>query len=239
MKLERKAASGPAARMSSMRSRKRSPSPHRRMRRTSGADTCCSERSKYGTPVARMASTSRVGEVGRVEVEQPHPRHPRRHRLDQRDDRLGAHALVAAVAGQVLGDEHDLLGAAGDELVDLVEDLVDRPRALRAAEARDGAEAARLVAALGHLHVGPRGGRPAGGAGSAGRSWAAAGAPRLAAEGDGHAEAGDRVDLGQGLGQLVAVALGHAAGDDELGAVRLAVGQARARCRSTPGGPPR
>ena len=34
----------------------------------------------------------------------------------------------------------------------------------------------------------------------------------------GHAEAGDLVDLGQGGGQLVAVALGHAAGDDEAGA---------------------
>ena len=33
-----------------------------------------------------------------------------------------------------------------------------------------------------------------------------------------HAEAGDLVDLGQRLGQLVAVALGHAAGDDQPGA---------------------
>ena len=32
------------------------PSPQRRMRRTSGRDTCCSDRSKYGTPVRRMAS---------------------------------------------------------------------------------------------------------------------------------------------------------------------------------------
>ena len=43
----------------SMRARNRSPSPQRRMRRTSGADTCWSERSKYGTPVASIASTSR------------------------------------------------------------------------------------------------------------------------------------------------------------------------------------
>ena len=33
------------------------------------------------------------------------------------------------------------------------------------------------------------------------------------------AEAGDLVDLGQGGGELVAVALGHAAGDDEAAAV--------------------
>ena len=42
---------------------------------------------------------------------------------------------------------------------------------------------------------------------------------RLAAEVDRHAEPGHLVDLGQRGGQFVAVALGHAAGDDESGAV--------------------
>ena len=46
-----------AWRMDRMRSRNRSPSPHRRIRLISGRETCCSDRSKYGTPVARMAST--------------------------------------------------------------------------------------------------------------------------------------------------------------------------------------
>ena len=56
MKLERNAASGARSRMSAMRRRKRSPSPHRRMRRSNGLETCWSERSKYGTPVEMTAS---------------------------------------------------------------------------------------------------------------------------------------------------------------------------------------
>src|SRR3546814_15734100 len=64
--------------------------------------------------------------------------------------------------------------------------------ALRAPEARDGAEAAGLVAALGHLHVGPRDrARRAGQA-----EQVEGGARRLAglsAERDRHADAGDGV----------------------------------------------
>ena len=56
-----------------MRRRNRSPSPQRRIRRSSGADTCCSDRSKYGTPVAQIASLQPVGQVGRVQVQQAHP----------------------------------------------------------------------------------------------------------------------------------------------------------------------
>ena len=41
------------------------------------------------------------------------------------------------------------------------------------------------------------------------------------------AEAGDEVDLGQRVAQLVAVALGHATGDDEAGAGAAAVGQSQ------------
>ena len=41
---------------------------------------------------------------------------------------------------------------------------------------------------------------------------------RLAAEGHRHTEAAHRVDLGERVGQLPAVPLGHAAGNDELGA---------------------
>ena len=50
------------------------------------------------------------------------------------------------------------------------------------------------------------------------------GAPRTT-ERHRHAEPADRVDLGQRGRQLVAVPLGHAAGDDELGAGPLGVGQ--------------
>ena len=95
----------------------------------------------------------RVGEVGRVEVEQPHPVDPGRPRPRRAGRCALADALVAAEGGEVLGDEHDL---ARLERVDLVEDRLDRARPLRAAERRDGAEPAGAVAALGHLHVGPR-----------------------------------------------------------------------------------
>ena len=43
------------------------------------------------------------------------------------------------------------------------------------------------------------------------------------------AEAGDEVDLGQRVAQLVAVALRHAAGHDEAGAAAPALGQAQDR----------
>lgn len=58
MKLLRNAADGSRWRMSVMRRRNRSPSPHRRMRRSNGLLTCCNDRSKYGTPVSQMASMS-------------------------------------------------------------------------------------------------------------------------------------------------------------------------------------
>ena len=166
-----------------------------------------------------------VGELGRVQVEQPHPGDAAGDRLDEGHDVLGADALVAPVAGQVLRDEHDLLGPAGHELVDLEEDLLDRPRSLGAAEARDGTEPARLVTALRDLDVGPR----RLGRGTREVQQVEARERRgvgLAAEGDRHPEPGHRVDLGKGGGQLVAVALRHAAGHDDLGARRLALGQA-------------
>src|SRR4029453_13946908 len=100
MKFERNVASGTRARIASMRWRNRSPSPHRRIRRSSGRDTCWSDRSKYGTPRPQMASAGPPG---------------------GRDGRGGGAARGAP-------------------------------------EAREGAEAAGTVAALGHLHVGPGGG---------------------------------------------------------------------------------
>ena len=69
---------GLARRMSAMRRRKRSPSPHRRIRRSSGLLTCCRERSKYGTPDPQIDVDQLVGEVARVEVQQAHPVGPAR-----------------------------------------------------------------------------------------------------------------------------------------------------------------
>ena len=75
-----------------------------------------------------------VGEVARVEVQQPHPVGALGDRLDERHDRAGTELAraVLAVRGQVLGDEHDL---ARLELVDLAQDRLDVAAALRAAEA--------------------------------------------------------------------------------------------------------
>ena len=52
-------------------------------------------------------------------------------------------------------------------------------------------------------------------------------------------EAHDGVDLGQRGCELVAVALGHAAGDHEARTRPGGRRRGRGRCRSTPGGPPR
>ena len=204
-------------------------------RRPSGAcgaaaacSTCCSDRSKYGTPVSQMASiSSSVRSLGyRYSRRVQRARSPTG--AHQRDDRTGAELVgaVLAVAGEVLGDEHDLVRL---ELVDLGEDRLDVAAALRPAERRDGAEPARPVAALGDLHVRPRARalRPgqveqveARDRCAADRDEPLAAGGRLVGQDvDGHAEPGDLIDLGQGLGQLVAVALGHAAGDDEAGAV--------------------
>ena len=218
-------------------------------RRPSGAcaaaaacDTCCSERSKYGTPRRADGVDQRVGEVGRVQVEQPGPRPPARDRLDQRDDRRRRRARRVGPCRSRPGPGRRARSRGA---------RAGRPRrgstprrgCAAARGSWDGAEPARAVAALGDLDVGPRRGRPAAGAGSAGRGWARAGRPTRrglsARASTGHAEAGDRVDLGQRVGQLVAVALGHAAGDDQAGAARGAARRGRGSCRSTPGGRPR
>ena len=97
----------------------------------------------------------RVGEVGRVEVEQPHPRRPARPR-----PRPAARSLRRRRPGRARRRRGPGRRARSPARLEL-----RRPRrgstsidaaALRAAEARDGAEAAGPVAALGHLHVGPR-----------------------------------------------------------------------------------
>ena len=194
-----------------MRPRNRSPSPHRRIRRSSGRDTCWRERSKYGTPVRQMASTSpSVRSLGY--------RYSSRTRATraatashQRDDRALPHALVPAERGEVLGDQHDLDRA---ELVDLAEDR----RRSSATAAGPGTTGWRRTRRPGRSprppSRRPTGPRPAGGAGSAGRTTARSG-PGLAPSVTGTPKPAHRVGLGQRLGQLVAVALGEAAGDDE------------------------
>ena len=109
------------------------------------------------------------------------------------------------------------------ELVDLGEDLGDVAAALLATERRDGAEAARAIAALGDLDVRPRNRRLRPGqveqVERPGSAVALTGMSLRSAAFEGNAEPGDPIDLRQGGGELVAVALGHASGDDQAAAV--------------------
>ena len=93
-----------------------------------------------------------IVELGRIQVEEPHPRRPLGYRLHERDDRAGR-PDVAAVGRQVLGDEHDLLHV---EFFHFGEDRLDGARTLLAPKRRDGAEAAVPVTPLGDLDVCPR-----------------------------------------------------------------------------------
>jgi hypothetical protein len=171
-----------------------------------------------------------VGEVGRVEVEQPHPVDPRRDPVDQRHDPALAPPLVAAERGEVLRHEHHLAHAGVGEAFDLGEDRLHRPAALLAPEAGDGAEPAGAVAPLGHLDVGPRpgGARPRQVEQVERRHGRRRRSGPLLASGtqrDRHAETGDRIGLGERLGQVGAVALGQAPRDHQLGRRGLSVGQ--------------
>ena len=172
---ERNAASGSSARMRAIEVEEAvaAPPPLHAAQQRPG-DACCSERSKYGTTVgsSSIVDEQRVLDLARVEVEQPHAREAERREpveaAQQRRERARL-ADVAAVPGEVLGDEHDLGDAGLDELAHLGLDRVDGARPLLAPERRDGTERARPVAALGDLHVGPRHASARAGAARAGR----------------------------------------------------------------------
>ena len=123
-----------------------------------------------------------------------------------------------------------------------LDDRLNRPAAIMAAHFRDDAEGALIVAALGNLHVGVVPGRHALARRvrivDVGRQVHAE--DRLFVEGHRDGGAGgarlpgheareafdlsssvDRVDLRNLLLQLIAIALGHAAGDDQLAAGNL------------------
>ena len=106
----------------------------------------------------------RIRQIARVQVQEPHAVDGRSHRIDERHDRPGAEFVgtVLAVRREILRDEHDL---ARFGLADFGHDRLDVATALRAPEARNGAEPARTVASFGDLHVRP----------GCRRSWAAAG----------------------------------------------------------------
>ena len=153
----------------------------------------------------------------------------------------GARA-VPPVGGEVLRDENDLAQRRravrrDEECVDLGEHFCHGTGPLLAAEGRDGTEATDAVTALRHLHVGPGG--AGGGAGQLQKVESVASGVRRRlrrgprrAEGDGHrvgrharagsghvdelaSEPGHEVNLGEGVAELIAVALRHAAGHDQ------------------------
>ena len=197
---------------------------------------------------------SPLGQSRRVQVEQSHAvdfAAQRAREFDQRLraalvehlDRLAATGATPIVSPtrQVLGDQHQFTHAALGEGATLGQDLLGRAASLVAAERRDRAEPAASVTALGDLDVGPRRG------GLRSRQvQEVEGRQRSRAQGDRRrrdhrrqalAESGDEVDLGQRGRELVAVALGHATGDDESGTRRPSGRPARGPSRWTPHGP--
>ena len=118
-----------------------------------------------------------VGPVGRVGVEQADPevalqrvqlaqqraqrggidRQGLRGRLEALRRRNGPAVVgpqVEAVVGRILRDEVQLAHAVGDQGLGLGHDVGLSPAPVRSAHPRDDAEAARMIAALGDLHIG-------------------------------------------------------------------------------------
>ena len=145
-------------------------------------------------------------------------------------ERLAACSPIEAPGGQVLGDQHRLSCAAVGQRLDLSKDRGARSRTLIATEGGDGAEPTAPVAPFGHLHVGPRTGRSC--------PWELEQrglGPGIWPAADGHpnrgrldqvlAEASHEVNLRQRVGELLAIALCHAAGDHKPRALSADVAQ--------------
>ena len=95
-----------------------------------------------------------VAEVLRVAVERAHPLELRHlDDLAQELCKLRLAVEVAAVLRRVLGDQHDFAHAVLRQVADLIADVLDAAAAVVAADVRDGAEGAAVVAALRNLDV--------------------------------------------------------------------------------------
>ena len=115
-------------------------------------------------------------------------------------------AEVFAVAGGVLADEGDLADALGDEVLGLGDDGAHAARAELAAQLRDDAEAAGMIAAFGDLDVG----------GGARRGEDARGLVGVEVAGKGGGSAVPGL-AGEAAGLLAGVAFGAAGGGAGLG----------------------
>ena len=104
--------------------------------------------------VARDGVEQPAGDAIGIGVEEAQPAQTldARQRVEQRRQTV-LDAQVFAVAGRVLADQRDLLHAAGDQLLALRRPRLEAPRAELAAQVRNHAETARVVAALGNLDV--------------------------------------------------------------------------------------
>jgi hypothetical protein len=157
MKLVRRTMPGTMRRAFSMILRKMSALPPRFMRlRTAGAGVLQRDVEVLGDVVVlgdgfEQARGDLVG-VG-VEEAQPAQAGERGEGVEQRGEAV-FEPEVFAVAGGVLADEGDLADALGDEVFGFGDDRRHAARAELAAQLRDDAEAAGVVAAFGDLDVG-------------------------------------------------------------------------------------
>ena len=220
-----------------------SASPHRRIARSSGREACCKREVEVGHAGLEDRLDERVGQPRGVQVEEPEPRRrclsaPRTRstigwvdgRVEVVDVLVAGAASVTAVAREVLGDEHELARAAiDDERLGLLGEAVERRRERWSPRnvgiAQKPHRRSQPSATLTYAH-----GAVAAGRGSA--EQVERRRDRAEPELDGHdrgdrrlAEARDEVDLGERDLELLAVALGHAARDDDLGAGLAPLGE--------------
>ena len=119
---------------------------------------CCSGRSRYLAHLGQRRDRVQQLVVHRVRIAVEHP-HPvdaldGRHVREQVSEQQRLSLEVAAVAGGVLRDERHLGHALFRQLAALLHDVVIGPGAIPAADQRDGAVGAAVVAAVADLDVG-------------------------------------------------------------------------------------
>ncbi len=134
---------------SASRSRKRLPSPKRRIRRSTLAACMLKRKIEVRRDARRRQDRLQQPgpDLGGLQVDDAHPEDPR-HRRQRRQQLLQQPHVteVLAVRGRVLADQDQLAHAVGGQHLGLGEDVLRRPRDERAAKARDRAEGAAPVA---------------------------------------------------------------------------------------------